>query len=51
MCYKDEAEGGKEMATEKIPPGLFRFLFIFITIITSILTYVVYFHFIIVYFK
>ena len=25
MCYKDEAEGGKEMAKDKIPAGLSRF--------------------------
>ena len=25
MCYKDKAEGGKEMAKDKIPPGLLRF--------------------------
>ena len=25
MCYKDKAEGGKEMVKDKIPPGLLRF--------------------------
>ena len=25
MCYKDGAEGGKEMAKDKIPVGLSRF--------------------------
>ena len=25
MCYKDEAEGGKEMVKDKIPAGLSRF--------------------------
>ena len=25
MCYKDEVEGGKEMAKDKIPAGLSRF--------------------------
>ena len=25
MCYKDEAEGGKEMAKDKIPAGLSGF--------------------------